>query len=82
MDLWSLNISILEEEEYVELVHVFIEEMSQHLSRIENVDHWWENIFKPGLKRLSINYCKKRIYDQRVKRKLLQHQLKEKKGSY
>jgi hypothetical protein len=77
MDLWKLNTSILEEEEYVELVHGFIEEMSQHLSRIENVDTWWENIFKPGLKRLSINYCKKRICDQRVKRKLLQHQLKE-----
>jgi len=77
MDLWKLNTSILEEEEYVELVHGFIEEMSQHPSRIENVDHWWENIFKPGLKRLSINYCKKRICDQRVKRKLLQHQLKE-----
>ena len=77
MDLWKLNTSILEEEEYVELVHVFIEEISQHLSRIENADHWRENIFKPGLKRFSINYCKKRICDQRVKRKLLQHQLKE-----
>ncbi|KAI9559533.1 hypothetical protein GHT06_013531 [Daphnia sinensis] len=51
--------------------------MSQHPSRIGNVDHWWENIFKPGLRRLSINYCKKRICDQRVKRKLLQHQLRE-----
>ena len=51
--------------------------MSQHTSRIENIDHWWENIFKPGLRRLSINYCRKRICDQRVKRKLLQHQLNE-----
>ncbi|KAI9550906.1 hypothetical protein GHT06_004527 [Daphnia sinensis] len=51
--------------------------MSQHPSRIGNVDHWWENIFKPGLRRLSINYFKKRICDQRVKRKLLQHQLRE-----
>ena len=76
-DLWKLNISILEEEEYIKLVHVFIDEMSQHTSRIENIDHWWENIFKPGLRRLSINYCRKRICDQRVKRKLLQHQLNE-----
>jgi hypothetical protein len=42
-DLWKLNISILEEEEYIKLVHVFIDEMSQHTSRIENIDHWWEN---------------------------------------
>jgi exonuclease III len=77
MDLWKLNTSILDEEEYVELVHAFIEEMSQHPSRIENVDHWWEYTFKPGLRRLSINYCRKRICDQRVKRKLLQHQLNE-----
>jgi hypothetical protein len=77
MDLWKLNTAILEEEEYIELVHVFIEEMSQHPSRIANVDHWWENTFKPGLRRLSINYCRKRICDQRVKRKLLQDQLKE-----
>jgi len=76
-DLWKLNISILEEEEYIKLVHVFIDEMSQHTSRIENIDHWWENTFKPGLRRLSINYCRKRICDQRVKRKLLQHQLNE-----
>ncbi|KAI9550752.1 hypothetical protein GHT06_004945 [Daphnia sinensis] len=55
-NLWKLNTSILEEEEYIKLVHVFIEEMSQHPSRIGNVDHWWENIFKPGLRRLSINY--------------------------
>ena len=75
--LWKLNAAILEEDEYVELVHVFIEEMSQHPSRIDNVDYWWENTFKPGLKRLAINYCKKRICDQRVKRKLLQDQLKE-----
>ncbi len=57
----SSNTSILEEEEYVELVHVFIKEMSQHPSRIETVDQWWENTFKPGLMRLSIKYCKKRI---------------------
>jgi hypothetical protein len=76
-NLWKLNTSIVEEEEYINLVHVFIEEMSQQPSRIENVDHWWEIIFKPSLRRLSISYCKKRMCDQRVKRKLLQHQLKE-----
>ncbi len=58
-------------------MHVFIDEMSQHTSRIEKIDHWWDNTFKPGLRRLSINYCRKRICDQRVKRKLLQHQLNE-----
>ena len=46
--LWKLNAAILEEDEYVELVHVFIEEMSQHPSRIDYVDCWWENTFKSG----------------------------------
>ncbi len=77
MDLWKLNTAVLEEEEYIELVKNFIVDMSQHPSRNENVDHWWEHIFKPALKRLSINYCRKRVCEQRSKRKLLQSQLKE-----
>ncbi|KAI9550679.1 hypothetical protein GHT06_006310 [Daphnia sinensis] len=51
--------------------------MSQHPLRNDNVDLWWENLFKPGIKRLSINYCKKRICEQRSKRKLFQSQLEE-----
>ena len=76
-DLWKLNTAVLDEDGYVDLVKVFIEEMSTHPSRSSNVDHWWENIFKPGIKRISINYCRKRACEQRFKRKLLQQQLEE-----
>ena len=61
MDIWKLNTAILDEDEYVTLVKTFIDEMSQHPSYTNNVDSWWENLFKPGIKRLSINYCRKRI---------------------
>lgn len=73
----KLNMVILDEDEYIELVEGLIRDMSQHPPRNDNVDFWWENLFKPGLKRVSIYYRKKRICEHRSKRKLLQSQLEE-----
>ena len=75
--LWKLNVSVLTEQPYQDLVHRFLNECAQHPARNKDVGMWWEQIFKPGLKHITVGYCRKRARDQRLKRNLLQYQLDE-----
>ncbi len=75
--LWKLNSGILNEAAYETLIKDFINETSQYPARFINVGHWWEKIFKPGLKRITTSFCKKRANDQRMMRQALQRQLDE-----
>lgn len=75
--LWKLNTAILDEENYVLLINKFFAEIAQHPSRISDVGYWWESIFKNGLKRLTVGYCKNRAHIEKATRKALQKQLDE-----
>jgi hypothetical protein len=52
-------------------------EISSYPSRHEDVGYWWESVFKPGLKQITVGYCRKRARDQRRIRELLQQKLEE-----
>lgn len=75
--LWKLNTAILSEERYARVVSNFIEKASKHPAREKDVGHWWEQVFKPGLKRETIQYCKTRAWLQRNTREFLQDCLSE-----
>jgi len=48
--LWKLNTSILSEERYFQLITDFIKEIAEHPTREIDVGHWWEHVFKPGVR--------------------------------
>ena len=57
--LWKLNISVLEEEGYVDLVTNFWMDWRQQKHCFSSLAKWWES-GKSGIKGLSINYCSSR----------------------
>ena len=76
-DMWKLNTSILSEGRYEHFIKDFIDKISTHPTRNEDIGHWWEHVFKPGVKRVTITYCKQRAWMQRETRKFLQECLQE-----
>ena len=58
--LWKLNISVLEEEGYVDLVTNFWADWRRQNHRFSSLSKWWES-GKSGIKGLSINYCSFRL---------------------
>lgn len=58
--LWKLNTAVLNEEAYVSTIASFINRAVYHPLRQTNVLGWWEKVFKQGVKRESIRYCKER----------------------
>ena len=55
--LWKLNASVLSEERYNVLINNFIAKAATHPTRNQDIGRWWEQVFKPGIKKISINYC-------------------------
>jgi hypothetical protein len=58
--LWKLNTLILSEEVFQNQITQFILQSSRHPLRERNVANWWESVLKPGIKRISIAYCRQR----------------------
>ncbi len=59
-NLWKLNTAVLSEDEFKIRITSFIESSLNHPLRENDCVKWWENIFKPGVKRVAISYCKER----------------------
>lgn len=57
---WKLNTAVLNEEPYLKTIVNFINKVALHPLRKTNVSEWWERVFKPGVKRESVRYCKQR----------------------
>ncbi|KZR98346.1 Uncharacterized protein APZ42_006281, partial [Daphnia magna] len=38
----------------------FIQESANHPLKESNVENWWENVLKPGIKRISVDYSRQR----------------------
>jgi exonuclease III len=57
---WKLNTAILNEEAYRNVMIAFINNVSSHPLRKNDVLKWWEQVFKPGVKQESIRYCQNR----------------------
>ena len=68
--LWKLNISILEEVEYVRQVENFWSRWRDQKDRFPSLAKWWE-AGKSRIKGLSINYCCSKSSDTAMKRDLL-----------
>ena len=75
--LWKMNTSILKEEYFQENFKEFWNRISTQPSRSGDVTRWWERSFKPGLKRLTIRYCKQRAVERREKIESLNCRLTE-----
>ncbi len=59
-NLWKFNTAVLSEDEFKIRITSFIESSLNHPLRENDCVKWWENIFKPGVKRVAISYCKER----------------------
>lgn len=57
---WKLNRAVLSENEYVEKINCFLKSARRHPLYRTDVCLWWDNIIKPGIKRVSIHYCRQR----------------------
>ena len=68
--LWKLNISILEEEEYVRQVGEFWSNWRGRKSQFPSLNKWWEE-GKSRIKGLSIRYCCSKSSASSVRRDLL-----------
>ena len=75
--LWKLNASVLSEERYNVLINNFIAKAATHSSRNQDIGHWWEQVFKPGIKKITIKYCSQRTREKRNMRAFLQECLLE-----
>ena len=68
--VWKLNISILENDDYFELISSFWRSWKFRKSSFVSIMDWWE-LGKSKIKGLTVTYCKKRVAAQREKRNLL-----------
>ena len=68
--LWKLNISILEDEEYVHQVGEFWSNWCGRKSQFPSLGKWWEE-GKSRIKGLSIRYCCSKSFASSVRRDLL-----------
>ena len=57
---WKLNSSFLSEEEFVALIEKFVDNAVKLPLHSSDVRRWWEEIFKPGVKKISMDYGRKR----------------------
>ena len=68
--LWKLNLAVLDELEYVALISAFWAFWRSRAFAFSSLDDWWDE-GKREIKRLSIDYCKKRASARRTERDLL-----------
>ena len=68
--LWKLNLAVLDEPEYVALISAFWAFWRSRAFAFSSLDDWWDE-GKREIKRLSIDYCKKRASARRTERDLL-----------
>ena len=66
---WKLNISVLQNDDYFDLISSFWRSWQLRKSSFVSVVDWWE-LGKSKDKGLTLVYCKKRIAAQREKRKM------------
>ena len=68
--LWELNLAVLDEPEYVTLISDFWAFWRSRAFAFSSLEDWWDE-GKREIKRLSIEYCKKRASARRTERYLL-----------
>lgn len=75
--LWKMNTSILNDECFQAYFYEFWSRINLHALRSSDVTSWWENVFKPGLKKLAIRFCKYKAAERRERREALNKRLTE-----
>ncbi len=70
--IWKMNTAILEEEDYSVRIHTFINEARKHQLHSSDIRKWWDEIFKTGIKKLTIDYCRQRSQLLRATRSFYQ----------
>ena len=68
--LWKLNISILQDAEYVQLISDFWLTWRRSQNNFPSLSDWWE-LGKHKIKDLTITYCTKKANERRAERALL-----------
>ena len=56
--LWKLNTSVLSEEMYVAKIDHFLGHAIAHPLKVSDLLLWWETIFKPGVRKVTQDYCR------------------------
>ena len=68
--LWKLNLSVLDDPDYVSLITGFWSFWRTRIFSFSSLDRWWDE-GKREIRRLSIDFCKRRAAVKRVERDLL-----------
>ena len=68
--LWKLNLSVLDDPEYVSLITGFWSFWRTRIFSFSSLDRWWDK-GKLEVRRLSIDFCKRRAAVKRMERDLL-----------
>ncbi len=68
--LWKLNVSVLQDPEYVKLITVFWLNWRRSQNNFASLSDWWE-LGKLKIKDLTIEYCSKLAKERRAERALL-----------
>lgn len=58
--MWKMNSAVLEEEEYKERLLTFVRAARKHPLWKEDRSKWWDDVFKLGVMKITIDYCRVR----------------------
>lgn len=75
--IWKMNTSVFQDEEYQQKVKFFVENARKHYLRQHCAAQWWEEIFKPGIKKISVDYCRQKCQWIKSTQKFFQQCLTE-----
>lgn len=59
--LWKMNTAVLEEAEFRKTLNHFIFSARQHPLWASHRVVWWEDVFKLGIKKITVDYCRRRM---------------------
>ena len=62
---WKMNASVLKDEEYKNHLEELINKETDKIQDT-NIQEWWETIFKPGVKQMTIKYCTQKRRDRKA----------------
>lgn len=75
--MWKMNTAILEEEDFLIKMRKYISNANGHPLRILNAATWWEEIMKPGIRKITIDHCRQRAQFKKATRLFYEKCLEE-----
>ena len=59
-NIWKMNTTVLREQEFCQKLCIFIEAARKHPLRRSDKLKWWDEVFKLGVRKITVDYCRQR----------------------